>query len=371
MAFDVTPHQMHRLRLRAQRLEPGAMPVAGVAEVVKALCGLQAQDMAAAMFAIRPRGPGLVAADVERARVEARSLVRTWAMRGTLHLLAVQDLGWLLGLLGPVFIGGSRRRQVELGLDEETRDRAVRALRTLLASRGPLTRPEIVEQLAGRGIHLWGQAAPHLLHHAALLGFICYGPDRGREPTYVLLEDWADVGPPLPEHAGLTELTRRFLGGYGPAAPADLAYWSGLPLGVVRRGWDRILDELLEVRYEGRAAWMLRARAEWLHDPPAASPTVRLLPGYDPYLLGYRSRELTAPVHARRIHPGGGLLRPVLLVDGRAVATWRITRRRRVAEVALEPFEPLTPLVHAGLEREVADLGRFAGVASELVLQSL
>jgi len=156
--------QVRTLRLRAQRLTPQPSGAeTSVAQVVKDLCGIQAQEAPAAALSIGVRSAGLVAADVERARVEERTITRTWGLRGTLHLLATEDLGWLIPLLGPVFIAGDRRRRAELGLNEDICTRAIRVIQDALANHGPLTRAEIVEQLALHGIHIEGQARPHLL----------------------------------------------------------------------------------------------------------------------------------------------------------------------------------------------------------------
>ena len=370
MATALSDERVRLLRLRAQRLDPRPPGEAGgVARAVRDICGVQAQDAAAASLAVRARTVGLVAGDIERALVRERSVVRTWAMRYTLHLLAAEDLGWLLPLLGPVFARGSRRRRAALGLDEEATARGVALLRDVLADEGPLTRAEIAERLGARGLRLEGQAAPHLVGYAALQGVVCHGPERAGKPTYVLLDDWVARGPALPREEALAELARRYLAAYGPAWPEDLAAWSGLPLGEARAGWERIAGELLEVEVAGRPAWLPRDRAAWPDEPPAGSPVVRLAPSFDPYLLGYRGRELAvAPKHARRIHPGGGLLHPALLVDGRAAGTWRSKRRPGGLDVVVEPFDELAAEAREGLEAEVADVGRFLGVPAALVL---
>src|SRR5262249_54918071 len=120
MAISLSDEQVRLLRLRAQRLTPQRPGEAtSVAQVVKEMCGIQAQDPFAAPLAVRARSGGLLAVQVEQARVQGRSVVRTWGSRGTLHLLATEDLNWLLGLLGPVFVAGDRRRREELGLSED------------------------------------------------------------------------------------------------------------------------------------------------------------------------------------------------------------------------------------------------------------
>jgi hypothetical protein len=366
MIHSLPLEQVRRLRLRAQRLMPQEADVAGT---VRAICGVQAQDAAAAALAVRVRCPGAVAADVTRALEQDRSLVRTWCMRGTLHLLAAQDAGWVLPLLGPLFIRANRSRRLQLGLDDDTAERGVRLLRDALAAHGSLTRAEIVEELARRGLPLAGQARPHLLGLAAAQGVICYGPARGREPTYVLLEQWLKPGHALPPAKASAELAMRYVAAYAPAAPEDFAAWSGLSLGTARAAWQQIAGKLLEVSIGESPAWMLKGQAAWLDDPPPAGPVVRLLPAFDTLWLGYRSRAIMlAPEHARRIVPGGGILHPALLVDGRGAGTWRISRSRARLDLLVEPFGNLTDDVREGLALEAADVGRFLG--SEATLQA-
>ena len=367
----LSDNQLFRLRLRAQRLAlPSDEAVSSVAQVVKDLCGIQAQEAPSAALAVRPRSRGLTAMNVEYARVEERTIIRTWGLRGTLHLLATEDFNWLLHLLGPVFIVRGRRRREELGLDEDLCARGIRIIRDALADQGPLTRAELVEQLATHGLRIEGQARPYLLSRAALEGFICFGPNRGAEPTYVLIADWIGReyrGNTLPESEAHAELSRRYLAAYGPATPVDQAAWSGLSLKETRAAWGQIADELIEIEAAGAPAWMLKMQAAWLDEPPADTPTVRLLPRFDIYLLGYQNRDFAVPrQHAKRVNAGGGILHPTVLVDGRVAGIWKSKFKKNSLEVVVEPFEPLAPQAAWGLEAEADDLGRFLNVQARL-----
>jgi hypothetical protein len=369
MARSLPLEQSLSLRMRSQRLSAAEhhAQVDAVARVVRDVCGVQAQDPAAAPLAIRARSSGLLAADVRHAREQERSIVRTWAMRYTLHLVATEDVGWLLGLLGPHFVHTSQRRRESLGLDEETYGRAVRALRDVLAQRGPLTRAEIVEALVTRGIRIEGQARPHLIARAALEGVVCLGPDRGTQPTYVLLEEWVKPSPPLPRDAALAELARRYLAAHGPASLEDFVDWTSLPRTDAGAGLHAIAAELLEVEVDGRPAWLPRTRAAWLDEPFPADHLLRLLAAFDPYMLGYRDRSLIVPAeHARAIHPGGGVIRPSVVVNGSVVGTWRAQKQRGELVIEVSPFDSVTTEVHARLADETADVGRFLAVQATL-----
>jgi hypothetical protein len=372
MTQNLTQDQVRLLRLRSQLLYRQSATAPGdPAQVLKLLCGVQAQDASAAQLAIRPRSAGLVATDIERARLEDHTIVRTWCMRGTLHLLAAEDLGWLLELLGPIFIRSGERRRKQLGLDEETSHKGVRVIRDLLAKHGPQTRSEIAGELMRQGVPPQGQAAYHLLYMAGLQRIVCLGPDRGSEQTFVLLEDWITPDTLVTAEAAQAELARRYFSAYGPATAEDLAAWSGLPVGQARAACDRIRGQLFEVELEGNHLWMLKSRRAWLEQSPSVDPLVRLLPRFDTYLLGYKSRELVVDSHhARRIHPGGGMLRPALLVDGRALGTWSIKSYRRRIEILIEPFQRLDSAILPELENEVADLGRFLELSAALVLEN-
>jgi hypothetical protein len=360
--------QARFLRLEAQQLvtrQPASEETA--VQVVRMMVGIQAQNPVAARLALRARCQDLAAATLDAALEEERSLVRTWCLRGTLHLVAAEDLAWLLALLAPRLIQAGARRRAELGLDADTGRRSVQALAAMLQREGPLTRPEIAARLAEQGIPTAGQATIHAISLAALEGAVCYGPLHDGQATFVSLRDWIDPGPVLSPEDAATELARRYLAGYGPATPGDLAAWSGLPAGQARAAWQRLAGRLIQVTVRGAPAWLLQEDAVRLHAAAPNRPVVRLVPGYDPYLLGYRGRDLAVdPEHARQIHPGGGVLHPAILVDGRAAGTWTTKRRRKRVEISLRPFPGLGP-VDSELNAEVQDVARFlegAGAAS-------
>ncbi len=369
-ACSLTSSRVRALRMRAQGLAESRAQ--SVPDAVRTVCALQAQDTRAARLAVRCRSLGLSASAVDHACGEERSVVRTWLMRGTLHMVAAEDVGWMVALLGAKFAAADRGRRLELGLDEATCERALSAIRDVLSSRGPLTRPELVAEVRVRGIAVdsGGQAGAHLVAYAAMRGLTCRGPERGHdEPTYVLLADWVGAQTEREPEAALAELARRYLSGHSPATPADFAAWAGIGAMQARAGFRLIGSQLVEVDAAGEPAWML-APATIADD--LAAPSVRLLPAFDAYLLGYASRELAVPAQfARRIQAGGGWIHPVVVADGLAVSTWRLRRHGQRLIVQVESFEGLPDGVSSALDAEVADVGRFLTADAVLVTRSL
>lgn len=373
MPLSISPDVTRRLRLAGQRLIAQERTTADdIANVVKAVGGIQAQEWPAAQLSIRARSQGLTAADIQQAKDQARSVVRGWYMRGTLHLVAAEDDRWLRPLLAPDLIRQAQRRRTELGLDEVKAANGVKEMAEVLGQYGPLTRAELVDQLAQRGIQLIGQAAPYLIHLAVMRGIARYGPDREKEPTFILSVEGNGEGEALPAEEARQRLAHRYLAAYGPARPEDLAAWSGFSSSETRAAWQGLTGELLEVRIEGEPAWMLKEQAAWLDESPPAAPAVRLLPRYDTYLLGYKNRNLAvAPEHARRVHPGGGVIHATVLVNGQAAGNWRTERRKENLIVIVEPFGEVTAEVKELLEQEAKDVGRFLGMDGVLRLAAV
>ena len=366
---------VRRARVRAQRLaRSDRNGGATVADVLASVVGLQAQDASAAALGVRARSRGLTAEDVRDALWDDRTVVRTGCMRGTLHVVAVDDLSWLLSVFGPVFVHRGRRRLADLGFDDDAADAAVGTIRDALARGGPLTRSEIADVLLDAGFEFdpGGQATYHLIRRAGLLGYVCQVAPIDGEEAFGLLDEWVSVSDPPDRDAALGQLARRYLAGYGPVSLDDFASWSGLPMADVREAWAqaetgaeeseaRDDSALIDPNDDDGGTW---------EDLDSRDP-LRLLPAYDVYLLGYESRDHAVPEeHARQVHPGGGLIRPTVVDDGRAVATWSLDRSRSTPVLTVDPFDALSERAWKELEREADDVGRFLDIEAELRLES-
>ena len=297
-------------RLAAQRLS--GTPAADVVEATRDLLAVQAQDPRGARLALRARTVGGHASAVDRALNDARSLIITWANRGTLHLIAAEDEPLLHALTTPQLRGTSDRRLRQEGVGPAAARRGIAAIVKTLGNDGPMLRSQIRVVLERAGVPTAPQAIVHVLFRATLDGLIVRGPLIGGEHAFALVADWLGDRPKLDRDRALAELARRYLAGHGPADDRDLAKWAQLTLGDARAGLRAIASEL-DHRPDGLV--------DLPRDEPVALPPPRLLGPFDPVLLGWRSREplLTG---AEGVVTVNGIIKPIALVGGRAAGTW-------------------------------------------------
>jgi len=379
MLHQLSDHHLRLLRCRANRLQSIDDPLPNNAlQAVQSVFAVQAQEMPAALLSLRARSRGLTAlfrdhrsrlqkrsrdltaSGIEQVRLEERTLVWTWSLRGTLQLLAAEDASWLLPLLAPGLITSHQARFRQLGWDAENSRLGLRLLESALQEQPELSRIQVAALLEAQHLPNAGQATVHLLYRAALDGILCAGALRGGKPTYVSFERWAGGFQPVPVDEALSRLALRYLAAYAPARPADLASWSGLKSAQAKRAFELVADRLVQVEYDGQVGWMLKSQESWLDEAWPSQPLVCLLPRFDTFLMGYASRDfIVSPEHACRINAGGGILHPVLLVDGQALGTWSMQLKARLLKISLSPFEEMPDSLLPFIEQEAQDLMRF------------
>jgi len=263
-------------------------------------------------------------------------------MRGTLQLVATEQAGPLLGLLGPKLIKDTHRRYGELGLAGDLPDRAADVLETYLLDNGPTGRARLGAVLVEAGLikEPTGQAVYACIRHAGLLGKVCYGPGYDADETWVAVRDW--LGEPLRLEGSADDLARRYLTAYGPATAQDFATWSGLPVPPARKAVKAAATTEFVVEGEPLAA---------IDDLPGCDD-LRLVGEFDAYLLGYKDRRYAvAEEHRKHIHPGGGMLRPAVIQGGVVIGSWKhVGPEVDLFEDTGEPEE---------LAAELEDLARF------------
>jgi uncharacterized protein YcaQ len=341
-------------------------------DVVRRVCGLHAQITSSAELTLWARVEGLGRDVVTTALWDERRLVRTWAMRGTLHLLPADELGLWVGAqaaLKPRYESASWRNAS--GMSSAEAVAVLDAIRDALDG-PPLMRDELADAVAARlGDARLGEAVrgsfgsmPKL---AAFRGDVCFARPTGQKVRFTRPDLWLGPWEPVtPPRAALAGVLRRYLAVYGPATREDFARWFGMASAAqAGREIKALGEEVVEVTVAGApVGWML---AGDVADAAAARArgTVALLPGFDQYVVGAPRGEsaVLAERHRARVYRPQGWLSPVLLVDGRIEGVWRHDHRRRRLSVEIEPFGDPGEAVRGGAEADAARLATYLGAA--------
>ncbi|MGY1688571.1 winged helix DNA-binding domain-containing protein [Geodermatophilus sp. SYSU D01105] len=350
-----TARELALLRLVAQRIA-GPRP-ATAAEAVRRLTCLQAQEFPGALTSVALRTAERSRAGVEAA-LDAGEVVRSWPMRGTLHLLLAEDLPWMLELLGPRVLAGAAQRRAGLGLTEAEVERARELVTAVLSGGRRCGRRELLAAVAQGGVATTGQRGYHLLWYLAQTGTLCLGPVRDGDQLFVLLDEWVRAPRRLARDEALAELALGYLTGHGPATVADLARWAGLPVTAVRAGVAAVREQLAAVEVDGREYLMAPQTPDLLAEHRAEAAGLFLLPGFDEFVLGYADRSCAVPPEfADRIVPGNnGVFRPTVVHGGRVLGTWRWEGKGARRTVGATPFTAFPEEVAAALPAVAAAL---------------
>jgi hypothetical protein len=326
-------------------------------ELVAWLGAVQAQDYAGAKWSIGLRLHGTTDKDIENALTE-KKIVRTWALRGTLHFVAASDIQWILSVLAPRIIKRNTRRYNELKIDEKTLYHSNKVLKTALDEENQLNRRELLNILEQKGISTEGQRASYMLQRASLDGLICQGVAIGNNPTYMSMDDFPKPRKIKRENA-LAELAKRYFTSHGPATIQDFVWWSGLLVKDAREGLEIIKSELKKVVIEAKTYWMSpKTSINYV------SPKVKLLPGFDEYLLGYRNRSasIEADKVKKMLPPANGIFRSTIIVDGLVSGTWKRTFDNDKVLMAMKYFKTFNPSESEALTGELLRYSNFIGL---------
>ena len=290
------------------------------ADVVRWFGAIQSQDFAGSLWAIGLRMREACETDVERAIAE-RSILRTWPIRRTIHLVPAEDARWMVRLLAPRQIARMALYYRKLAITDRKLDRAGKVLHASLAGGKQLTRAELYGRLNAAGIATDAPAGMahgmHLLTHWALDGLICIAARKGKQSTFALLDEWAAKGRELSGDDAYGELATRYFQSHAPATVADFAWWAGLAMADAKRSVWLIADSLKTVKIDGTEYWLTRDLAE----SAAAQPPVLLLPAFDEYTVGYADRS--AAVEATMMNSVNHGLAASMLANGRVAGTWK------------------------------------------------
>ncbi len=356
-------------RLRRHLLDP--VGTASVPEVVRRLGGVQSQVASSADLAIRLRRQRSAPGEVDRA-LESGRLIKTWAMRSALHLLTPEEGGDILSLLAAGRGWEKPSWDRYFGMSPRRWDVLRAAARDALAD-GPLTRQELGAAVAvGPELgHLrehfdssWGT----ILKPLAFQGDLSIGPPRDGRATMQLLDRnprWAGLHEPSEAAIRVLETYYR---AYGPATVDNVYRWSGAAKRAVMRWHAALGDRLVAVEIDGEPAHLLRDDLDELASTPATT-AVRLLPGFDQWVLGPGTldRHVLPPARRKQVSRQAGWIAPIVVVGGVISGTWAVTDD----QVVVDWFGEIGPVPRRRLGDEVDRVAATLGRTLRLTIRTM
>lgn len=329
--------------------------------------GIQAQVMSAAELAVCTRVEGLSPQDIRSALWQDRTLIKTWAMRGTLHLLSAKELPLYVAARDWHATSAWSNYFAEFGLTTPAQQEAFLAAVPHVLEQGPMTRQQLADAVAKQtGISQvrnliisanWGSP----LKPSAYRGDLCFGPSQGQNVTFVNPKTWVGgTWKSIEPMQALKHIAQLYLQAYGPATPEDFARWWGGKITPAKKLFESMRNELEEVEVEGWRAFALCSTLEPMQRLEV-SETLHLLPLFDAYTIGIpRDLEpVLSQVYKSQVFRPQGWISAVILINGSMQGVWRSTTRRSQTIVNLRLFCSPSALIRKRIEAEAERLCNF------------
>lgn len=366
----IQSERIARFRLRRHHLlnDPGADPVS----ICRDVCGVQAQVMTAACLQLWTRNHAITRAQVEDALWQKRTLVKTWLMRQTLHLIPTEEFPLYIAALKSCRINDALRVMARFGISREEGEALTPAIMDALSA-GPLTRTGVADGIRPKGskrVRAWMDVCFSHVRIPVAEGLVCYGRGETNDVTFVRVDQWLPrLKPKAISHTeAQVALLRKYLRAYGPATIADFAHWSGIPMQEVKALRPLLGSDFGETSEDGKTCLLLREDEALLRQTSKANTPIRLLPNFDVYLLAHREKShLLSAQHYKRVYRNQGWISPVVLINGEIAGVWSHKLQNKRLHVSVEPFSRLSKPVRSEIKREAEHLAQY--FESELSFQ--
>ena len=290
------------------------------AQVVAHMGAMQAQEYRMMRWAVamRTRKPS---AKAFKDAFDAGRIVRLHLMRGTWQLVAAEDYGMLLDLCAPKAIAVTQGWMHGNGIDipAAERRRVGDILVQAAADKGSATKEDLVQALTAKNLHMDDHRLSYHIRMAEFTGLLCSGDLLPMKTTYAPAAAKIKRQPKLDRDEALARFTRKYFQSRQPATLEDFAWWSGLNVSDCRKGIALLGGAIHVERHQGRECLLMDdARTRGFR-----SGKYLLIPPYDEYLIGYKSRDIALPPrHRHRAHNNSGIFRPVIARDGIVCGNW-------------------------------------------------
>jgi hypothetical protein len=341
------------IRLASQQITETTFK--SVKELVGWMGAMQAQDYAMVKWAMGVRLSGSTEQEIEAA-ISKGEVIRTHLLRPTWHIVAADDIYWLLDLTAPRLRASLKTRHIQLELTEAILVKSNTVIEKALSGGEHLTREAIVAELQKAGIATDKNRASHLLYWAELCGISCSGATKGGKTTHALLAERVPKTNPLTREEALAKLAQRYFSSHCPATLQDFVWWSGLTIGEARQALEMVKAAFISETVDSQTYWLTPDFSL----PKSAEESVYLLPAFDEFIISYKDRRASLPLedHKKSISDNG-IFWPIMVVNGQVVGNWKRTIKKDKVIVETEIFKQPNKATRSSIEKAAMLFGHF------------
>ncbi|MBI3518536.1 MAG: AlkZ family DNA glycosylase [Bacteroidetes bacterium] len=357
----ITSTNISHYRLRSQHLTARSFDT--ITDIVHWMGAIQAQDYHMAKWAIGSRLKNHTDTSIQEA-INNGDIIRTHVLRPTWHLVASEDIYWMLELSAPQIKRIMQSRNKELQLSESVYLKSNAIIERVLADGGHLTREEIMLHLHKAGIKTDNNRASHLMMRAELDAIVGSGALKNKKQTYALLSTRVKKVKSYSKDEALAQLATIYFSSHGPATLQDFTWWSGLLVKDANHALEMIKNTLVSDTIDTKLYWFHSS----LSSTKKSSSSVHLLPSFDEFLISYKDRSAAiSSQHQARAFSNNGIFYPIIVMDGRVTGIWKRTHKKDKVIVELEFFEK-NPLPDTSvITKAVKAFGEFLNTPAELI----
>ena len=313
----MTSNNISQLRLQNQQI--GGTEFNSVNNLVRWMGAIQAQDYGMSKYAIGVRLKNSTDQLIEEAIIKGE-IIRTHVLRPTWHLVAADDIRWMLELTAKNLNKSLSSNNKRLELDEKTFGKANTIIEKLLRDGKYLTRKEIMSALEKKGIQTNDLRAAHIMFRAETDLVVCNGIKRDKQFTYALFDERVPPAKKFSKEEAVAELAQRYFSSHGPATPQDFCWWSGLSVTDAKTGLEQIKSNLICEKYKENIYWL----ADKQVNSKTTTNKVFFLPSYDEFLISYKSREISMDTRfSDRTFTTNGIFNPIIVHNAKVIGIWK------------------------------------------------
>jgi hypothetical protein len=347
----MTPYDISHIRLSNQQIVRSNFE--NPTEIVSWMGALQAQDYNMSKWAVGLRLLKATDLTIETA-LNAGKIIRTHVMRPTWHIVAAEDVRWLLELTAPNLdkIAGTYYRK--LGLDAAILKKSNVFIAKLLRDGKELTREEIKTACEEQGIF------PHglLMYKAEIDQIVCNGAMRGKQLTYALFDEKVPPSVPISRDEALSRLAKKYFLSHAPATLKDFCWWSGLSVADAKNCLDIVKSNFIQETIGTETYYFHMAHA----NVKGTENALHILPAFDEFLISYKDRTPSIGLENQpKAFSPNGIFRPVIVWNGQVIGTWKKSIKQSQLEITTDLFTPFTGIQKAAFEQAVEKMKGFYG----------